>query len=145
MILLSFKWSRQMASALPAWLASGQPVVWDHDCLQVCELEGELEGEIRRNAEAQRGACQLEWCIKELTYQVLGESSPCLSSWAPPWRNGLHQARNGLLALLHFFLHLHSPSAVDTDSPSRDPVLLAVGVGPFSELSGSQMWVAICN
>ncbi|XP_069928134.1 myosin-15 [Oryctolagus cuniculus] len=37
---------------------------------KVRELEGELEGEIRRNAEAQRGARRLERCIKELTYQA---------------------------------------------------------------------------
>lgn len=38
--------------------------------LQVHELEGELEGEVRRSAEAQRGARRLERCVKELTYQV---------------------------------------------------------------------------
>ncbi|XP_032154811.1 myosin-15 [Sapajus apella] len=37
---------------------------------RVHELEGELEGEIRRSAEAQRGARRLERCIKELTYQA---------------------------------------------------------------------------
>ncbi|XP_077850248.1 myosin-15 [Macaca mulatta] len=37
---------------------------------RVRELEGELEGEIRRSAEAQRGARRLERCIKELTYQA---------------------------------------------------------------------------
>ncbi|XP_016043186.2 LOW QUALITY PROTEIN: myosin-15 [Erinaceus europaeus] len=37
---------------------------------RIRELEGELEGEIHRNAEAQRGACRLEQCIKELTYQA---------------------------------------------------------------------------
>ncbi|XP_008046762.1 myosin-15 [Carlito syrichta] len=37
---------------------------------RVRELEGELEGEIRRNAEAQRGARKLERCVKELTYQA---------------------------------------------------------------------------
>uniref|UniRef100_A0A8C3YQK6 Myosin heavy chain 15 n=1 Tax=Catagonus wagneri TaxID=51154 RepID=A0A8C3YQK6_9CETA len=37
---------------------------------RVRELEGELESEIRRNAEAQRGARRLERCIKELTYQA---------------------------------------------------------------------------
>ncbi|KAM5332431.1 LOW QUALITY PROTEIN: myosin-15 [Glossophaga mutica] len=37
---------------------------------RVSELEGELEGKILRNAEAQRGARQLEQCIRELTYQA---------------------------------------------------------------------------
>uniref|UniRef100_A0A8D1RY07 Myosin-15 n=1 Tax=Sus scrofa TaxID=9823 RepID=A0A8D1RY07_PIG len=37
---------------------------------RVHELEGELESEVRRNAEAQRGARRLERCIKELTYQA---------------------------------------------------------------------------
>nr|XP_035130060.2 myosin-15 [Callithrix jacchus] len=37
---------------------------------RVHELEGELEGEIRRSAEAQRGARRLEHCVKELTYQA---------------------------------------------------------------------------
>ncbi|XP_037004764.2 myosin-15 [Artibeus jamaicensis] len=37
---------------------------------RISELEGELEGEIRRNAEAQRGARRLERCIRELTYQA---------------------------------------------------------------------------
>lgn len=45
-------------------------VVW----LQVRELEGELEGEVRRTAEAQRGARRLERCVKELTYQVCQET-----------------------------------------------------------------------
>lgn len=40
-------------------------------CLQVRELEAELESEVRRNLEAQRGAHRLERCIKELTRQVL--------------------------------------------------------------------------
>ncbi|XP_040836853.1 myosin-15 [Ochotona curzoniae] len=37
---------------------------------RVHELEGELEGEVRRSAEAQRGARRLERCVKELTYQA---------------------------------------------------------------------------
>nr|XP_044627580.1 myosin-15 isoform X5 [Equus asinus] len=37
---------------------------------RVRELEGELEGEVRRTAEAQRGARRLERCVKELTYQA---------------------------------------------------------------------------
>ncbi|XP_058517264.1 myosin-15 [Ochotona princeps] len=37
---------------------------------RVRELEGELEGEVRRSAEAQRGARRLERCVKELTYQA---------------------------------------------------------------------------
>ncbi|XP_014647754.1 PREDICTED: myosin-15 [Ceratotherium simum simum] len=37
---------------------------------RVRELEGQLEGEVRRTAEAQRGARRLERCIKELTYQA---------------------------------------------------------------------------
>lgn len=52
-------------------------------CFQVHELEGELEGEIRRSAEAQRGARRLERCIKELTYQVLQESTHCLAVLHP--------------------------------------------------------------
>lgn len=60
--------------------------------LQVRELEGELEGEIRRSAEAQRGARRLERCIKELTYQVLRETIPCLAGWALPCRKVLLQA-----------------------------------------------------
>ncbi|KAF5923932.1 hypothetical protein HPG69_010361 [Diceros bicornis minor] len=43
---------------------------------RVRELEGELEGEVRRTAEAQRGARRLERCVKELTYQVRQETSP---------------------------------------------------------------------
>lgn len=39
-------------------------------CLQVCELDGELESEVRRIAEAQWGARRFERCIKELTHQV---------------------------------------------------------------------------
>nr|XP_010969056.2 myosin-15 isoform X2 [Camelus bactrianus] len=37
---------------------------------RVRELEGELESEVRRKAEAQRGARRLERSIKELTYQA---------------------------------------------------------------------------
>nr|XP_060496089.1 myosin-15 isoform X2 [Panthera onca] len=37
---------------------------------RVRQLEGELEDEIRRSAEAQRGARRLERCLKELTYQA---------------------------------------------------------------------------
>ncbi|KAJ1071243.1 hypothetical protein K5549_021025, partial [Capra hircus] len=37
---------------------------------RVRELEAELESEVRRNLEAQRGAHRLERCIKELTRQV---------------------------------------------------------------------------
>ncbi|XP_062948083.1 myosin-15 [Cynocephalus volans] len=37
---------------------------------RVRELEGELEGEICRNVEAQRGSRRLERCVKELTYQA---------------------------------------------------------------------------
>ncbi|XP_027269159.1 myosin-15 [Cricetulus griseus] len=37
---------------------------------RVRDLEGELEGELRRSAEAQREARRLERCIKELTYQA---------------------------------------------------------------------------
>ncbi|KAK2091894.1 Myosin-15 [Saguinus oedipus] len=59
---------------------------------RVHELEGELEGEIRRSAEAQRGARRLERCVKELTYQVLRETLPHLCGWALPCRNVLLQA-----------------------------------------------------
>lgn len=69
-----------MASLWPACV-----MVW----LQVRELEGELEGEIRRNAEAQRGARRLERCIKELTYQVIPGHIPCVPCWAPLCRNVL--------------------------------------------------------
>lgn len=55
--------------------------------LQVRELEGELEGEVRRSAEAQKGARRLERCIKELAYQVLRESVACWGA-GDPW-NGL--------------------------------------------------------
>ncbi|XP_026348630.3 myosin-15 [Ursus arctos] len=37
---------------------------------RVRELEGELEGEVRRSAEAQKGARRLERCVKELAYQA---------------------------------------------------------------------------
>ncbi|XP_057552632.1 myosin-15 [Hippopotamus amphibius kiboko] len=37
---------------------------------RVRELEGELESEVRRSAEAQRGARRLERCIKELNHQA---------------------------------------------------------------------------
>uniref|UniRef100_A0A4W2F3Z1 Uncharacterized protein n=1 Tax=Bos indicus x Bos taurus TaxID=30522 RepID=A0A4W2F3Z1_BOBOX len=37
---------------------------------RVRELEAELESEVQRNSEAQRGAHRLERCIKELTHQV---------------------------------------------------------------------------
>ena len=50
--------------------------------LQVRQLEGELEDEIRRSAEAQRGARRLERCLKELTYQVLRETTACLCAGA---------------------------------------------------------------
>lgn len=43
--------------------------------LQVRDLEGELEGEVRRSAEVQREARRLERAIKELTYQVLQKST----------------------------------------------------------------------
>lgn len=42
--------------------------------LQVRDLEGELESEVRRSAEAQREARRLERGVKELTYQVLQEA-----------------------------------------------------------------------
>lgn len=48
--------------------------------LQVRDLEGELEGELRRSAEAQREARRLERGIKELTYQVLQETTPGICS-----------------------------------------------------------------
>lgn len=38
--------------------------------LQVRELENELETELRRNSDAQKGARKFERRIKELTYQV---------------------------------------------------------------------------
>ncbi|KAM9089909.1 LOW QUALITY PROTEIN: myosin-15 [Megaptera novaeangliae] len=37
---------------------------------RVRELDGELESEVRRNTEAQRGARRFERCIKELTHQA---------------------------------------------------------------------------
>ncbi|XP_027369819.1 myosin-15 [Bos indicus x Bos taurus] len=37
---------------------------------RVRELEAELESEVQRNSEAQRGAHRLERCLKELTHQV---------------------------------------------------------------------------
>ncbi|XP_060990295.1 myosin-15 [Dama dama] len=37
---------------------------------RVRELEAELESEVRRNSEAQRGAHRLERCVRELTHQV---------------------------------------------------------------------------
>lgn len=39
--------------------------------MQVRELENELETELRRNSDAQKGARKFERRIKELTYQVL--------------------------------------------------------------------------
>lgn len=39
--------------------------------LQVRELENDLENELRRNTEAQKGVRKYERRIKELTYQVL--------------------------------------------------------------------------
>lgn len=38
--------------------------------MQVRELENELETELRRNSDAQKGARKFERRIKELTYQV---------------------------------------------------------------------------
>lgn len=39
-------------------------------CLQVRELEGELDTEQKKTAEAQKGIRKYERRIKELTYQV---------------------------------------------------------------------------
>eukprot|EP00069_Balaena_mysticetus_P010236 bmy_20591T0 len=58
---------------------------------RVRELDGELESEVRRNAEAQRGARRLERCIKELTHQVLQEATPCSPGCALPWADVLLQ------------------------------------------------------
>ncbi|EHH16037.1 hypothetical protein EGK_11263 [Macaca mulatta] len=64
--------SRKQIQKLESRKASLAGSMWSEVTfwLQVRELEGELEGEIRRSAEAQRGARRLERCIKELTYQA---------------------------------------------------------------------------
>ncbi|TEA23302.1 hypothetical protein DBR06_SOUSAS5510140, partial [Sousa chinensis] len=58
---------------------------------RVCELDGELESEVRRIAEAQWGARRFERCIKELTHQVLQKATPCSPGCAPPWAGVLPQ------------------------------------------------------
>ena len=60
-------WPLQCPPGLLAGHLSSETMV----CLQVRELEAELESEVQRNSEAQRGAHRLERCLKELTHQVL--------------------------------------------------------------------------
>lgn len=94
-------------------------------CLQVHELEGELESEVRRNAEAQRGARRLERCIKELTYQVLWEATPC-SLGCSALETVLLQAQNGPQVSYSSLSIFAVPQQEIPIHSSRAPVLLWV-------------------
>ncbi len=48
-------------------------------CFQIRELEGEVEAEQRRGAEAVKGLRKYERRVKELTYQVLHQTKICMN------------------------------------------------------------------
>lgn len=81
-------WPLQCPPGLLAVHLSSETTV----CLQVRELEAELESEVRRNSEAQRGAHRLERCVRELTHQVLREAAACLPGCILPQADVLLQA-----------------------------------------------------
>lgn len=58
------------------WRNSGEAPKTDFS-LQVRELEGEVDAEQKRSAEAVKGVRKYERRVKELTYQVRQEASLC--------------------------------------------------------------------
>lgn len=58
------------------WRGTGEAPKTDFS-LQVRELEGEVDAEQKRSAEAVKGVRKYERRVKELTYQVRQEASLC--------------------------------------------------------------------
>ncbi len=50
----------------------------NYNLFQIRELEGEVEAEQRRGAEAVKGLRKYERRVKELTYQVLHQTKICM-------------------------------------------------------------------